>query len=82
MLAIESLVRDKDDGRAALTALTRFPVRADDRRLQLRIGFLKADAYVAVGKADSARAVLEQLGTAFPDMQTRIRERMRMISNQ
>src|SRR5438270_1603705 len=82
LLAIESLVRDKDDGRAALTALTRFPVRADDRRLQLRIGFLKADAYVAVGKADSARAVLEQLGTAFPDMQTRIRERMRMISNQ
>jgi uncharacterized membrane protein len=79
LLAIESLVRDKDDGRAALSALSRFPVRADDRRLQLRIGFLKADAYVAVGKPDSARVVLEQLGNAFPDMQQRIKDRIAQI---
>jgi uncharacterized membrane protein len=79
LLAIESLVRDKDDGRAALTALARFRVRADDRRLQLRIGFLKADAYVAAGKPDSARVVLEQLGTAFPDMQQRIKDRLKNI---
>jgi uncharacterized membrane protein len=79
LLAIESLVRDKDDGRAALTALARFPVRADDRRTQVRIGFLKADAYVAVGKPDSARAVLEQLGSAFPDMQQRIKDRIAQI---
>jgi uncharacterized membrane protein len=79
LLAIESLVRDKDDGRAALTALGRFPVRADDRRMQVRIGFLKADAYVAVGKPDSARAVLEQLGSAFPDMQPRIKDRIAQI---
>jgi uncharacterized membrane protein len=82
LLAIESLLRDRDDGRAALRALARFPVRADDRRLRLRIGFLKADAYVAAGKPDSARAVLEQLGSAFPDMQQRIKERERMINNQ
>src|SRR4030088_744563 len=50
LLAIESLVRDKDDGRAALTALGRFPVGADDRRLQLRVGFLKADADGARGE--------------------------------
>jgi uncharacterized membrane protein len=79
LLAIESLVRDKHDARAALTALARFPARADDRRLQLRVGFLKADAYVAVGKPDSARAVLEQLGTAFPDMQQRIKDRIAQI---
>ena len=79
LLAIESLVRDKDDGRAALTALSRFPVRADDRRQQLRIGFLKVDAYVAAGKPDSARAVLEQLRSSYPDMQARIGERLRMI---
>jgi uncharacterized membrane protein len=79
LLAIESLVRDKDDGRAALTALARFRVRADDRRLQLRIGFLKADAYVAAGKPDSARVVLGQLGTAFPDMQQRIQDRLKNI---
>jgi uncharacterized membrane protein len=79
LFAIESLVRDKDNGRAALAALARFPVRADDRRLQLRIGFLKADAYVAVGKPDSARVVLEQLHSAFPDMQQRIRDRIAQI---
>jgi uncharacterized membrane protein len=79
LLAIESLVRDRDDGRAALTALSRFPVRGDDRRMQLRIGFLKADAYAAVGKPDSARVVLEQLGTAFPDMQQRIKDRLKNI---
>ena len=82
LLAIESLVRDKNDARGALTALAQFPVRADDRRLQLRAGFLKADAYVAVGKPDSARAVLQQLRSQFPDMEARIRDRERMINNQ
>ena len=82
LLAIESLVRDRDNGRAALAALARFPVRADDRRLQLRIGFLRADAYVAAGKPDSARVVLEQLRSAFPDMEQRIKDRERMIGNQ
>ena len=82
LLAIESLVRDRDDGRAALAALARFPVRADDRRLQVRVGFLRADAYAAVGKPDSARAVLEQLRSAFPDMDQRIKDRERMINNQ
>ena len=79
LLAIESLFRDRHDGRAALAALARFSVGAADRRLQLRVGFLKADAYVAVGKPDSARAVLEQLGTAYPDMQQRIKDRIAQI---
>ncbi len=82
LLAIESLVHDRDNARAALTALARFPARPDDRRLQLRIGFLKADAYVAVGKPDSARSVLERLRSSYPDMQERIGERLRMINNQ
>ncbi|HEX9347171.1 MAG TPA: DUF2231 domain-containing protein [Gemmatimonadales bacterium] len=82
LLAIESLVRDRDNGRAALAALARFPVRADDRRLQLRIGFLRADAYVAAGKPDSARVVLEQLRSSYPDMQPRIDDRLRTINNQ
>jgi len=79
LLAIESLLRDRNDARAALTALGRFPASPDDRRLQLRLGFLKADAYVAVGKPDSARAVLGQLGTAYPDMQQRIKDRIAQI---
>jgi len=81
LLAIESLVRDKHNGRAALAALSRFRVAVDDRRLQLRVGFLKADAYVTVGKPDSARAVLERLAAAFPDVQQRIKERERTIGN-
>lgn len=81
LLAIESLVRDRDNGRAALAALARFPVPANDRRLQLRIGFLRADAYVAAGKPDSARVVLEQLRSSYPDMQERIGERLRMIND-
>ncbi|PYO88774.1 MAG: hypothetical protein DMD66_06740 [Gemmatimonadetes bacterium] len=79
LLAIESLVRDRNDGRMALAALSRFPLPADDRRLQLRVGFLKADAYVAAGKPDSARAVLRQLGNAFPDMQQRIKDRLKNV---
>src|SRR6266567_4135728 len=79
LLAIESLLRDRDNARAALTALARFPMRPDDRRLQLRVGFLKADAYAAVGKPDSARVVLERLGSAYPDMQARINERLRNV---
>ena len=82
LLSIESLVRDRDNARAALTALARFPVSPDDRRLQLRIGFLKADAYVAAGKPDSARVVLQRLRSSYPDMEQRIGERLRMISNQ
>jgi len=81
LLAIESLVRDRNDGRAALTALAQVNVAPDDRRLRLRVGFLKADAYVAAGKPDSARATLEQLRSAFPDMEARIGERMRMIND-
>lgn len=79
LLAIESLVRDKHDGRAALAALSRVTAQPDDRRLQVRIAFLKADAYVAAGKPDSARAVLQQLGTAFPDMQQRIQDRLKSV---
>jgi len=79
LLAIESLVRDKNNGRAALTALSRVSVAPDDRRLQLRVGFLRADAYVAVRKPDSARAVLEQLRSSYPDMQARIGERLRLL---
>jgi len=82
LLAIESLVRDRDEPRAALAALARFPASPDDRRLQLRIGYLKADAYVAAGKPDSARVVLERLRSSYPDMAARIGERLRMINNQ
>jgi hypothetical protein len=40
--------------------------------------FLKADAYIAAGKPDSARATLEQLARDFPDVQ-RIKDRLAEI---
>src|SRR5437667_2874046 len=42
LLAIESLMRDRDNARAALTALARFPMRPDDPPLHVRDGVLKA----------------------------------------
>ena len=77
-LAIESLVRDRNDGKGALAALARLSVPADNQRLRLRYDFLKADAFVAVGRADSARATLERLAVAFPD-NPRIKDRLAQI---
>jgi uncharacterized membrane protein len=77
-LAIESLVRDRHDGRAALAALARMRVPPGDQRLRLRYGFLKTDAFLAAGQPDSARATLEQLARDYPDMQ-RIKDRLAQI---
>jgi hypothetical protein len=54
-------------------------VPPNDRRLELRYGFLKADAFLAAGRPDSARATLERLAVAFPDMQQRIKDRLAQI---
>jgi uncharacterized membrane protein len=77
-LFIESLVRDKHDARRALRALASFSVPPDDRRSRLRYGFLKADAFLAAGSPDSARATLERLATDFPDV-PRIKDRLAEI---
>jgi hypothetical protein len=74
-LYIESLVRDQHDGRTALRQLRGLNVPPGDRRLRLRHGFLKVDAFLAAGRPDSARATLEQLARDFPDVQ-RIKDRL------
>jgi uncharacterized membrane protein len=74
-LAIESLVRDRHDGKVALAALARLAVPPDDQRLRLRYGSLKADAFEAAGRPDSARVTLEQLARDFPD-NPRIKDRL------
>jgi uncharacterized membrane protein len=74
-LAIESVVRDRNDGKAALAALAGLTVPASDQRLRLRYAFLKADAFLAAGRSDSARATLEQLARDFPD-NPRIKDRL------
>lgn len=77
-LAIESLVRDKRDGRAALAELARLEIPPGDQRQQLRHGFLETDAWLALGRADSARATLEQLSREFPANQ-RVKDRLAQI---
>jgi len=75
LLAVESLVRDRHDGKAAIAALAKLAVPADDQRLRVRYGFLKADAFEAAGQRDSARVTLEQLARDFPD-NPRIKDRL------
>jgi len=74
-LAAESQLLDRKDPRAALTAVQAIPVAEGDARSRLRRGFLMADAYVAAGRTDSARVVLEGLSRDFPNDQ-RITQRL------
>ena len=75
LLQAQSLVVDKHDGRAALAALARIAMPANDRFFRYRYDYVKADAYVAAGVADSARATLEALSQAFPNNR-RIKQRL------
>ncbi|MCH9015866.1 MAG: hypothetical protein IH877_09310 [Gemmatimonadetes bacterium] len=74
ILAIESLILDRDDGHAALAALAQLPA-PEDNRGRARAGMLQADAYLAAGFSDSAHATLEKLLENFPDDQ-RIKDRL------
>ncbi len=67
LLAVESLIEDRGDGRGALAALTTVPVAPDDARLAVRRGVLTARAYAALGLPDSARLVAEALADRFPE---------------
>jgi uncharacterized membrane protein len=79
LLVAESQLRDKHDPRGALATLGRLTAPHGNRFLASRVAFLKADAYVAAGKPDSARAALEQLATAYPELAERIRGRIAQI---
>lgn len=77
-LSAESLLRDRNDGKAALAALARFSVPADNPRVRIRYDFLRADAFVAAGRSDSARATLERLVAQFPD-NPRVKDRLAQL---
>jgi uncharacterized membrane protein len=77
-LAAESRLLDRKDPAGALAALAAITVAPADTRSTLRKGLLTADAYVAAGRADSARAVLEHLARDFPG-NARIRERLERL---
>jgi hypothetical protein len=67
LLAAQSLVEDRKDGRAALAALDALAVPDTLPRLAVRVGLLRVDAYTALGLADSAQAALAGLAGRFPD---------------
>ena len=79
-LAVESLIKDRDDSRGALAALAAVEVPADDWRLNLRRASLTAEAYRAVGAADSALATLDDLKRRFPD-HPRIKAALERMAN-
>ena len=78
LLHAQSLVVDKHDGRAALAALAQIMPPADNRFFRFQYDYTKADAYVAAGVVDSARATLEALSQAFPN-NPRIKQRIAQL---
>ncbi|MDH4350226.1 MAG: hypothetical protein OEW56_03650 [Gemmatimonadota bacterium] len=77
-MAIESQLVDRHDPAAALTALETFTVPTDNRTVAMRVGLLRADAFVALEQPDSARAALAALLEAFPG-NTRIADRLERL---
>src|SRR5439155_1681626 len=71
LLAVESLIVDKQDGKAALTALKQFAPGSDSRFLRFRVGLLRADAFAAAGMPDSARIVLRAMAAEFANNRAR-----------
>ena len=70
LLAIESLIVDRQDGKAALAALAPFPAVPDSRFVRFRVGILRADAFALTGMRDSARAILETMAGEFANNRT------------
>jgi predicted Zn-dependent protease len=58
LLGAESLVTDREDGRAALDRLASLSL-PDDARTQLRVQTMRFDAYMQLEMPDSARAALD-----------------------
>ena len=67
LLVVQSLIEDRKDGRAALAALDAMSVPDSVTRLVVRVGLLRADAYAALGRGDSARLTLQALAERFPE---------------
>lgn len=72
MAYAQSLMSDMHDPQATLQELGRISVRPDDRNTDIRKNMLAAQAWMAVGMPDSARAVLGPLLERYPTV-TRIK---------
>lgn len=78
LLRIESLIVDRKDPVGALAALQALTLPADNPRLRIQAGTLTADALVALGRPDSARAVVRALVTEFPTSR-RLKDRLTQL---
>lgn len=67
LLAAESRLVDRRDARGALERLEAVHVPAADRRLRIRHASLTADALVAAGQVEGAKALLRSLSAELPD---------------
>lgn len=67
LLAAESQLVDRKDVPATLAVLGRVQIPPDKPRLRLRHAFLLADALIASGQKDAARAALQPLRGEFPN---------------
>ncbi len=75
LLHVESLLLDRKDFRAALSAVDSITLDPTNTRLGARRANLKADAYIGLGQRDSARAVLSTAAAAMPQ-NARLRARL------
>lgn len=75
LLAAEAQLVDRKEPAAALAALGRIRIPADKTRLRIRHALLLADALVASGQKDAARATLQPLRGEFPN-DARLKKRL------
>jgi uncharacterized membrane protein len=66
LLTAESLLKDRNDPAATLAALATIQAPTEDRFFSVRKGVLAADAWIAQGQKDSARAILTDLSQRYP----------------
>ncbi len=78
LLRIESQIVDRQDPEGALAALKGLTLPANNPRLRVQAGTLTADALVAAGRPDSARAVLRALIVEFPTSR-RLKDRLTQL---
>jgi len=80
LAAAESLLLDRKDAAAAVAALEKIGVPADDRRARFRRAFLLADALEAKGDKPAALATLEPLAAEMPQNE-RLKKRIEQLKS-
>jgi uncharacterized membrane protein len=79
IMAARSKLLDRSDPAAALEILAHLTIAKEQRRERFQQGMLLADALVASGQKDAARAALQALQAEFPQS-TRLRDRLKAVS--